>query len=523
MANKIKVKLIMELHAAGVSRNTIADTRHMGRNSVSEVIRIAQQLGISADDVRVLSEEEAYQLFYPNKFQTESIYQAPDYDSVHEELSKTGVTLKTLWKEYCDKCKINDVLAMGYTRFCEGYRTYTVRNSLTNHLEHKPGAVTEVDWSGPTMSFIDGNTGEEIKVYLFVATLPYSMYSYVEPTLNMKMDTWIRCNVHMFEYFGGVTTRIVCDNLKTGVVSHPREGEIILTEDYEAFGNHYVTAIMPAQVRKPKQKASVEGTVGNIATAIIAKLRNRTFTSFAELKTAVEEKLNEFNRAPFQKREGSRQQVYEQEKTHLRPLPDTPYEIASWDRKHKVGLDFHVIYKKNRYSVPYQYAKQYADLRVTDTHVEIYINGQRVTTHQRFPSYIEYKHSTKPEHMPPEFLRQEWDDERIKRWADSIGPNTRNVIDRIFGSYEIKEQGYNPTLSVLRLSKTYSQERLETACELALKKYRMPRYHHLKALLSANQDKLYLESKVKDTSEEENSHLGYLRGAEYYGGSHHDR
>jgi hypothetical protein len=373
------------------------------------------------------------------------------------------------------------------------------------------------------MSFIDGNTGEEIKVYLFVATLPYSMYSYVEPTLNMKMDTWIRCNVHMFEFFGGVTTRIVCDNLKTGVVSHPKEGEIILTEDYEAFGNHYVTAIMPAQVRKPKQKASVEGTVGNIATAIIAKLRNRTFTSLAELKTAVEEKLDEFNRAPFQKREGSRQQVYEQEKTHLRPLPDTPYEIASWDRKHKVGLDFHVIYKKNRYSVPYQYAKQYADLRVTDTHVEIYINGQRVTTHQRFPSYIEYKHSTKPEHMPPEFLRQEWDDERIKRWADSIGPNTRNVIDRIFGSYEIKEQGYNPTLSVLRLSKTYSQERLETACELALKKYRMPRYHHLKALLSANQDKLYLESKVKDTSEEENGHLGYLRGAEYYGGSHHDR
>lgn len=78
-------------------------------------------------------------------------------------------------------------------------------------------------------------------------------------------------------------------------------------------------------------------------------------------------------------------------------------------------------------------------------------------------------------------------------------------------------------MSVLRLSKTYSQERLETACELALKKYRVPRYHHLKALLSANQDKLYLESKVKDTSEEENGRLGYLRGAEYYGGSHHDR
>lgn len=103
----------------------------------------------------------------------------------------------------------------------------------------------------------------------------------------MKMDTFIRCHVRMYEYFEGVTTRLVCDNLKTGVVTHPREGEIILTADYEALGQHYMTAIMPAQVKKPKQKASVEGTVGKVATAIIAKLRNDVFYSFEDLKAAV--------------------------------------------------------------------------------------------------------------------------------------------------------------------------------------------------------------------------------------------
>ena len=86
----------------------------------------------------------------------------------------------------------------------------------------------------------------------------------------------------MYEYFGGVPTRTVSDNLKTGVVAHPKEGEIILTDDYEALGFHYVTAIMPAQVGKPKQKPSVEGTVGKIATAIIARCRNYTFYSFAD-------------------------------------------------------------------------------------------------------------------------------------------------------------------------------------------------------------------------------------------------
>lgn len=102
------------------------------------------------------------------------------------------------------------------------------------------------------MRYVDISTGELIRVYLFVGTLPYSQYSYVEPCLNMKMDTFIRCHIHMYEYFGGVPVRTVCDNLKTGVVSHPKEGEIVLTDDYAALGSHYMTAIIPAGVRKPK-------------------------------------------------------------------------------------------------------------------------------------------------------------------------------------------------------------------------------------------------------------------------------
>ena len=69
---------------------------------------------------------------------------------------------------------------MGYTKYCQGYSEYTIVNKLTNHLEHKPGVAVEVDWSGPTMTYVDTSTGEIVTVYLFVATLPYSQYSYVE-------------------------------------------------------------------------------------------------------------------------------------------------------------------------------------------------------------------------------------------------------------------------------------------------------------------------------------------------------
>ena len=119
--------------------------------------------------------------------------------------------------------------------------------------------------------------------------------------------------------------------------------------------------------------------------------------------------------------------------------------------------------------------------------------------------------------MPDYFSKQEWDDRRILNWAYSIGPQTGEVITRIFSGVKIKEQGYNSSLSVLRLSKAYSEARLETACELALTKVRMPRYHHLKTILSSNQDKIFLANKQTENKGQHNSE-GYVRGPEYYGG-----
>ena len=149
------------------------------------------------------------------------------------------------------------------------------------------------------MRLVDRVTGESSNVYLVVGTLPYSQYYYVEPCLDCKEHTWLRCHVHMYEFFGGVPKRTVCDNLKTGVIKHPREGEVVLNDAYEALGNHYMTAIMPTPVRRPRAKASVEGTVGKLATAVIAKLRNEEFFDFYALITAVRNALDEFNKSPF--------------------------------------------------------------------------------------------------------------------------------------------------------------------------------------------------------------------------------
>ena len=119
----------------------------MSKNSVSEVMHIAKERNIRFSDVRNLDDQDIYRMFFPDKHAVESMYHDPDYEYVHKELKRVGVTLKLLWNEYKDSCMTENSIPMGYTKFCEGYGSYTISNRLTNHLEHKPGIITEVDWS----------------------------------------------------------------------------------------------------------------------------------------------------------------------------------------------------------------------------------------------------------------------------------------------------------------------------------------------------------------------------------------
>ena len=134
--------------------------------------------------------------------------------------------------------------------------------------------------------------------------------------------------------------------------------------------------------------------------------------------------------------------------------------------------------------------------------------------HRLFPDYVHNRYSTYEQDMPESVKVSEWDDNRIKKWASKIGPNTRIVVDLIFNRCLIKEQAYNPAMSVLHLSDKYSNERLEAACEIALRLYPSPRYKHLNAILSNNQDSK-LDSQPKIEKEKVS---GHLRGAEFYGG-----
>ena len=510
MAKKIRAKLVMELLENGMSAREIQKTRHIALLSVKKVREAAQEKGVTWDDVSSMEDSEVYDLLFPSQAEAEAACLQVDYDYVHKELQRDGVNLKLLFEEHCDEARLAGKAHKSYATYCRGYSEYVTAKNVTNHLEHKPGQVMEVDWNGTTMRLIQRATGEVTTCYLFVACLPYSQYSYVEATLDMKQNTWLRCHVHAWEFFGGVAVRTRCDNLKVGVVSHPREGEIVLNEAYEALGRHYMTAIMPTGVRKPKQKASVEGTCGKVATAIVARLRNDQFDTLKDLNAAIRTKLDDFNSAPFQKRDGSRKLVFDEvESAFLAPLPAVPFEICTWVYGRCVNLNFHVSYMKNSYSVPHTLVGKKVDLKITDSMVDIYYAGSRVASHPKLPSFVHYRYSTDPSHMPPQFVKAQWDDNRILRWAKEIGPATHAVITRMFSGVKVKEQAYNPALAVLNLTKLYTEQELEDACEYSLSKTSNPRCKFIKTVLASN-------TASRSVGEESADQGGYLRGEGYY-------
>lgn len=433
MARRIRAREVLRLRSVnGLSQNAIARTAHVSKHSVQDVLEAARERGVSWEDVEGMSEEAAYALLFPGRGDAGPVHADPDWARVHRELARTGVTLKLLHAEYADGCAEAGAPSMSYDRFCKRYRQYTVSRNVVSRVGHKAGRNMEVDWSGPTMRLVDPATGEVRKVYLFVACLPFSRYSYVEPTLDMKQDTWLLCHVHAFSFLGGATPCIVPDNLRTGVTAHPRAGEPVLNAAYEELAAHYGSAVIPARVRRPRDKPSAENEVWAAATYVIAALRDEVFTDMAALRAAVARRVAEHNDAPFAKREGSRREVFEEvERPLLRPLPAEPFEVCEWVYGRKVQANCHVAYARNYYSVSHLLVGSTVDLRVTEGKVEVFSGGERVATHPRFPSYARNRYSTRGSDMPEGRAWSDWDAPRIRAWASRVGPSCSELVDRV--------------------------------------------------------------------------------------------
>lgn len=502
---------ILRLYSLGFNKTQIAEICGYSRNTVAQTIKQAEANGLKYPLPDGLSDTKLAEIIRPNA-QLKVAYKMPDYAYVAREMLKSGVTLNLLWIEYCEECRENGEVPYQLTQFKKYYRDYMTKTNATMHLDHKPGEIMQVDWAGDTVSVIDTDTGERIPVYIFVATLPFSGYSYVEGFFSMNQECWTEAHVNAYKFFGGVAKIIQCDNLKTGVDKHGRN-EIKLNKAYSELAEHYNTAILPCRVRSPKDKAMVEGTVGVISTYILAALRNRQFLSLPELNEAIWERLYQFNHKPFQKKDGSRASLFQEEKPFLMPLPMHPYELSTW-KIATVAPNYHISLDKMNYSVPFEYIKKKVDVRITKNMIEVFFDGNRICSHRRLYGRAN-QYSTVEAHMPPNHQKYvQWNGDRFIKWAAKIGASTKVVVTAILTGYKVEQQGYKACMGILKLADKYTSEQLENACKKALTFTPRPSYKNIQVILSTCQDKTEESARIESSSDA----YGFTRGADYYGG-----
>ena len=511
-----KYREILRLASLGLSQQDIADSSGSSKKTVNRVLRRAKELNIfwplEPNETDAIL---AVKFFPPSQDQVSSTKRMPDFDYIQKELLRDGVTKKLLWTEYLEECRQLGDEPLMYSQFCYYIQQDEQKRRATMHISRKPGEQIEVDWAGDPAHIIDPDTGEIRPAYLFVGVLTYSQYPYVEAFINEKLPSWIAAHVHMYEYFGGVTRILVPDNTRTAVIHNNKWYDQELNTVYHEMAEHYNTAVIPARVKAPKDKPNVEGSVGNISTWITAALRNEQFFSLAELNRAIRRKLEEFANRPFQKKEGTRYEIFRNEELPLlAKLPDTPYELAVW-KQATVQFNYHISVEGMLYSVPYEFIKRKVDVRVTDTVIEIFYNHNRIASHRRLYGR-KGQYSTITEHMPQDHQKYlEWNGDRFRKWAERIGTNTCKVVNAILASQRVEQQSYRSCMGLLKLADKYTSQRLEAACQKALSYTATPSCKSISNILATGQDKINTEPTAPVAAPAKNKHA-ITRGADYY-------
>ena len=460
-----KIREVLRLHVdCGLSGRAIARSLVMSPATVREYLRRARLANLTWPLGPEVDDDVLERLFYPELPKETGGRVVPDWSIVHQELRRSGVTLQLLWEEYKARHPED---GFQYSWYCEAYREWSRRVDVTMRQQHRAGERLFVDYAGKSVPVVDANTGEVRQAQIFVAVLGASNFTYAEATWSQKTPDWLGSHIRAFDYFGGVPTLVVPDNLKSGVTKPDRYDPDIAMA-YHEMARHYGTVIVPARVRKPRDKAKVEAGVLLVERWILAVIRNQTFFSLVELNNVIRGLLNRLNERPFKKIPGSRRAIFEElEKPALKPLPSERHEIAEYRKVRVHSSDHHVELLGHYYSVPYTLVRQAVELRYTANTVEILHRGRRIASHVR--SFERGRHTTLPEHLAPQHQRfLDWTPERINDWAQKLGPGVAAMTAAIMESRDHPIQGFRACFGLLGLEKKYGATRLEAACSRAL-------------------------------------------------------
>ncbi|WP_242691677.1 IS21 family transposase [Desertivirga arenae] len=502
-----QIKQLLRLHLQGSSIKAIARTLSISKNTVKSYLAKLASASLNAEELLILEDPVLESRFHSGN----PAYKDPRYvhfkgnlEYFSKELKKTGVTKKLLWEEYIASFP----QGYAYSQFCFHLHQQLVARKPSSVLTHEPADKLFVDFAGKQISYTDMETGEVIQCQLFVACLPFSDYAFAIVVPSQSTSDFLYALARCLEAIGGVPKAVVPDNLKAAIVKADRyEPEVNRT--MEDFANHYGMTVLPARVRKPKDKSLVENQVKMLYTRVYAKLRNRTFLDLASLNEAISQKIREHNQTRMQGKDYCREERFlAAEKHQLSLLPQEPFQLKYYAEA-KVAANGHISLQRHFYSVPYALIGSRVKVIYTRTMVYIYAQGKQVAVHLR--SYSGGYTSTK-EHLSSQNLAwlnrsPEHYLERAKHKSDEL----HQLFELIFQQDRYPEQLYRTCDGLLRLWRNTDSEKFSKVCRIAIE-HRICSYKSIQKILENNLA-FYLE---EDQIEKPLPVHNNIRGKNYY-------
>lgn len=464
--------IIIKRYALNLSFKELAEEFGASKSGVNDFIRAFEKCDkLSYPLPEGITNYAIAELVYghaPGSNNRSSEYEQPNFEWVFHQMSeRKNMTLVYLWKRYEKDCLAKESRPYQYRQFCDLYSRWCEDNYETIHIQAVIGQKMEVDFAGKTFDLIDKLTGDVTSIVVFVAILPYSQYIYAEGMTSTCEPQWIEVNNHALNYFGGVPSIVVCDNCKQAVIANKDWIEPDLNKDYAEWAEHNHTVILPAKVRKPRFKSSVENAVGILEKGFFHDMEDNRYFSIEQFNRDLWEKLAALNHENLKKKDFSRYDRWEEERHELMPLPSMPYQYM--ERKTaKVSGDFHVRFDNAYYSVDKAFLHKSVMIAASADTVNIYsMRGELIVSWRRASRRGEWL--TDPSHLPDSYKQMsEWNATYFIKKAMTVGPNTVKVIQHVLKSREHEVQTYRLCLGILNFTKKYSKLALEDCCKAAI-------------------------------------------------------
>ncbi len=409
-------------------------------------------------------------------------FKLPDFEFVSQQMKdRDNMTLVYQWNRYSRICEAEGKKPYQYRQFCELYGRWCEDNYETMHFNAVAGQTMEVDFAGRTFKLTSRITGDEIDIVVFVAVLPYSQYIYAEGMTSTKEPQWIAVNNNALQFFGGVPSIVVCDNCKQAVIVNKDWIEPELNRDYAEWAEHNHTVILPAKVRKPKYKSSVECSVGILEKGIFHDLEDLKFFSLEDFNQRLWELLDAVNSSPFKKKEHDRFFFWKEEKSELMPLPSMQYQYMERS-KAKVNHDFHVCFDHCYYSVDKEHKGKHVIIRASA--LKVFIHDMGGTLIREWPRGVHKGQWFTDPSLNGDKDKSAWNATYFIQKAMTVGPNTVEVIKRVLTSRILEVQTYRLCVGILGFSHKYGKDVLEECCSRALEVNRTT-YSYIKNTIQA--------------------------------------